>query len=66
MCHVSAGKQLPQMNTHCDCGCDCPVMLPIDDEIRELENHKKILGERIDMIGKKIASLKTVNKSCTP
>ncbi|MCX6689836.1 MAG: hypothetical protein NTZ39_09160 [Methanoregula sp.] len=63
MCHVSAGKQLPQMNPHCDCECDCPVMLPIDDEIQELENHKKILGERINMIDKKIAGLKTVNKS---
>jgi hypothetical protein len=37
-------------------------MLPIDDEIRRLEDHKKILQDRIEMIGKKIAGLKTVNE----
>jgi hypothetical protein len=61
MCHVSAGKQVLQMNPLCDCGCSCPVMLPIDDEIRSLEDHKKILQDRIEMIDKKIAGLKTVN-----
>lgn len=62
MCHVSTRKQVSQMNTLCDCGCSCPVMLPIDDEIRELEDHKKILQNRIEMIDKKIAGLKTVNE----
>ncbi len=28
------------MNTRWDCGCSCPVMLPIDD-VKELEDHKK-------------------------
>jgi hypothetical protein len=37
-------------------------MLPIDDEIRRLEDHKKILQDRIEMIDKKIAGLKTVNE----
>jgi hypothetical protein len=63
MCHVSAGKQVSQMNTLCDCECGCPVILPIDDEIRRLEDHKKILQDRIEMIDTKIAGLKTVNKS---
>jgi len=62
MCHVSAGKQVSQLNTMCDCGCSCPVILPIEDEIRRLEDHKKILKDRIDMIDKKIAGLKTVNE----
>ena len=38
-------------------------MLPIDDEIRSLEDHKKILQDRIEMIDKKIAGLKSVNES---
>ena len=62
MCHVSAGKPVSQMNTFCDCECGCPVMLPIEDEIRRLEDHKKILQGRIEMIDKKIAGLKTVNE----
>jgi hypothetical protein len=62
MCHVSAGKPVSQMNPHCDCECGCPVMLPIDDEIRRLEDHKKILLDRIEMIDTKIAVLKTVNE----
>ena len=62
MCHESAGKEAAQMNTHCGCECGCPVMLPIDDEIRKLEDHKKILQGRIEMIDKEIAGLKTVNK----
>jgi hypothetical protein len=63
MCHISAGNQIVQMNTMCDCECSCGVMMPIDDEIRILEDHKKILKDRIDTIDTKIAGLKTVNKS---
>lgn len=62
MCHVSSGKQAVQMNTHCGCGYSCPVMLSIDDEIKELEAHKKIFQDRIEMIDTKLAGLKTVNK----
>jgi hypothetical protein len=63
MCHVSAGNLEPQMNTVCDCGCSCMGVIPIEDEIRRLEEHKKILKDRIDTIDTKIAGLKTVNKS---
>ena len=63
MCHESAGNQVSQMNTLCDCGCNCPDMLPIDDEIKGLEDRKKILQDRIEMIDAKIAGLKTVNGS---
>jgi hypothetical protein len=37
-------------------------MMPIDDEIRILEDHKKNLQDRIEMVDTKIAGLKTVNK----
>jgi hypothetical protein len=40
----------------------CSVMLPIAEEIRSLEDNKKILQDRIDIIDKKIAGLKTVNE----
>jgi hypothetical protein len=63
MCHVSPGNQVVQMNALCGCGCSCPVALPLDDEIRRLEEHKKILQEQIEMISKKITGLKTVNQS---
>jgi len=62
MCHVSTGKPVSQMNTLCSCGCSCPIALPIDDEIRRLEEHKKILQDRIEIINKKITGLKTVNE----
>ena len=62
MCHVSSGKQAEQMNTRCGCGCSCPAIFSIDDEIRGLEIHKKIFQDRIEMIDTKLAGLKTVNK----
>jgi hypothetical protein len=62
MCHVS-GKQVSLINSLCDCECRCGVMIPIDDEIRNLEDHKKILQDRMEMIDTKIAGLKTVTKS---
>ncbi len=63
MCHVSAGNPVSPMNVHCGCECGCPVMLPVEEEIRSLEDHKKILQDRIETIDKKIAGLKTANKS---
>jgi hypothetical protein len=41
MCHVSAGKQESQVNTVCGCGRNCPITHPVDDEIRNLEEHQK-------------------------
>jgi hypothetical protein len=38
-------------------------LLPIDDEIRNLEEHRKIRQEQIEAIDKKIASLKAVKES---
>jgi hypothetical protein len=63
MCHISAGKPAPMMNTPCDCDCGCPVLLPIDDEIKKLEEHRKIRQDQIDAIDKKIAALKSVKGS---
>ena len=37
-------------------------MLPIDEEIGRLEEHRKILTVRIEGIDRKIAGLKTVKK----
>jgi hypothetical protein len=61
MCHVSAEKQEPAMNTRCGCGCSCPVMFPVVEEIRSLEGHKKILQDQLEVIDKKITALKSVN-----
>jgi hypothetical protein len=63
MCHVSAGKQISQVNSLCGCTCNCPAMLPVEEEIKNLEVYKKCLLDRIQMIETKISGLKTVNKS---
>ena len=63
MCHVSAEKQEPAMNTRCGCKCNCPVMLSVEEEIRSLEDHKKILQDQLEVIDEKITALKSVNTS---
>jgi hypothetical protein len=50
------------MNFPGTCGCTCPVLLPLDNEIKKLEDHKKILQQRVEMIDTKINRLMTVNK----
>jgi hypothetical protein len=62
MCHSLAGKQVPVMNTPCDCECACPALLPIDSEIKCLEEHRKFMQDRIEVIDRKIAALKTVKE----
>jgi hypothetical protein len=62
MCQVSAGKSVSQMNARCGCGCSCPAMLPVEEEIRNLEDHKKILLEQIEIINTKIAGLISVKE----
>ena len=49
-------------NYQCDCECCFPVLLPIEDEIRKLEEHKKIRLAQIEVIDKKILVLKSVKK----
>ena len=63
MCHVSAGNRDSSEKTGCDCRCGCPVTLPISDEIRNLEEYKKVLQDRIGIVDKKIAGLNSVNTS---
>jgi hypothetical protein len=63
MCHVSAENQEPAMNTRCGCECSCPVMLSVEEEIRSLEERKKILQDQLEVIDKKITALKSVNTS---
>ena len=62
MCHILPGKQESQMNTLCGCGCSCPVILPVDEEISSIEEHRKILQDRLGIIDKKIAGLKKVKE----
>ena len=63
MCHVSAKKQVSRIDTRYGCGCSCPVMLPVEEEIRSLEDRKKILQDQLEVIDKKITVLKSVNIS---
>ena len=51
------------MNTRCGCKCNCPVMLSVEEEIRSLEDHKKILQDQLEVIDEKITALKSVNTS---
>jgi len=63
MCHVSAGKSVTPMNSPCGCECSCPVMVPVTEEIRSLEDHKKVLKDQLEAIDKKIAALKSITES---
>jgi hypothetical protein len=63
MCHLSAGKPGSPVNTRCGCECGCPVTLPLSEEIRSLEDHKKILQDQLNAIDKKITALKSVDNS---
>jgi hypothetical protein len=63
MCHVSSGKPGSQQNSFCGCGCACPAALMIEDEIRSLEDHRKILQDQLEVIDKKITALKSVDNS---
>lgn len=62
MCQNGVQSQVTMMNNHCECGCSCPVLLPVGDEIRRLEEHKRIISARIEAIDRKIAALKTVKE----
>jgi hypothetical protein len=42
-------------NFQCGCTCTSPVFLTIDAEIRMPENHKKIMQEQIEVLGRKVA-----------
>ena len=57
---LSAGKQETSMNNAYE--CRCPIMLPIEDELRSLEEHRKILQNQIDTIDKKIIGLKSTKE----
>lgn len=62
MCQTIVQNPESMMNIRCGCESGCPVLLPIEDEIRKLEEHKKILSTRIEGIDKKISALKSVKK----
>ena len=62
MCHASTGKQNSPVDAVCCCDCGCPVILPVEDEIQSLEEHRKILQDRIETIDRKITGLKTVKE----
>lgn len=59
MCHTMMHSGSME-SSQCGCTCNCPVFLSIDDEIRMLENHKKIMQEQIEAIDRKVAALKSV------
>lgn len=61
MCYTTRNP-VPKMNTSCECDCGCPVLLPIEDEIRKLEEHKKNRVAQIEAIDKKIAALRSVKE----
>ena len=63
MCHVSAGKQVSQMNTLCGCECSCPATMTVEEEIQLLEDHKKFMQDRLGEIDKKIAALQATKES---
>ena len=63
MCHPLTGVSSSMVNAHCCCDCSCSVLLSIDDEIRMLEDHKKMMQDRIEAIDRKVSALKSVKPS---
>ncbi len=63
MCHVSAEKTVSKTNPRCGCGRSCPVIIPVEEECRCQEDHKKILQDQLEVIDKKITVAKSVNPS---
>jgi hypothetical protein len=41
--------------------CDCPVLLSIDDEVRMLEDHRKMMLEQLEGLDRKVAALRSVH-----
>jgi hypothetical protein len=64
MCHPMPGGSASMANTHCgcDCTCTCPVLLSLGDEIRMLEDHRKMMQDRIGAIDRKVSALKSVRQ----
>jgi hypothetical protein len=62
MCHVSAGKPEYPMNTRCGCACTCAAVYTVEEEIRNLEDHKKILQDPLEAIDTQITALKSVKE----
>ncbi|PKL59987.1 MAG: hypothetical protein CVV33_05000 [Methanomicrobiales archaeon HGW-Methanomicrobiales-4] len=62
MCQTGVKNEVSMMNITCDCTCCCPVLLPIEDEIRKLEEHKKIKVAQTEAIERKILALKSVKE----
>ena len=58
MCHITRYSGSME-NCECECSCNCPVFLSIDDEIRMLEDNKKMMQERIEAIDRKVSVLKS-------
>ena len=62
MCHTMMHSGSME-NCQCGCSCTCPVFLSIDDEIRMLEDHRKLMQEQIASIERKVILLKSVTSS---
>jgi hypothetical protein len=63
MCHNLPGGSSSMANAHCSSDCSCPVLLSIGDEIRMLEDYRKMIQERIEAIDEKISALKSLKPS---
>ena len=59
MCYGSEGRMEPARHGHCGCSCSCPATMTVEEEIQLLEDHKKFMQDRIGIIEKKIAILKS-------
>jgi hypothetical protein len=59
MCHTP-GYSGSRGSCQCECSGNCPVFLSIDDEVRMLEEHKKMMQEQIEAIDRKVTALRSV------
>ena len=62
MCHN--GTRRFEIAGHGQCGyhCVCPPTTTVEEEIQLLEDHRKFMQDQLEVIDKKIASLKTAKE----
>jgi hypothetical protein len=62
MCQSPAGRMVPMERTGCSCSCSCPATMTVEEEIRFLEAHKKVLQVQVNGIEKKITDLRSAKE----
>ena len=59
MCHDASPGSGPKGQSRCGCSCTCPVTMTVEEEIRLLAEHRNLMQDKVGVIDRKIAALKS-------